>query len=208
MSKPTFADQASRSDVAAAIREIELVTAAEVVVAVRPSSGHYRHTDYLFGFGLSFVALLVFLFDSHEFSVDWMPLDSLIAFALGTLLSAALPPVRRALTSQKLMHGAVRTAARAAFVDLKITKTSGRTGILVFASMFERHVEVVTDIGVDPVVLGPAFTEAVRALDLAVHRGPNFPGFLQALRALGPILAKAMPRLEGDVNELPDEPST
>src|SRR3954463_7926699 len=104
MSSLGFTDKAAKAEVAAAIREIESVTCAEVVVAVRPRSGHYRHTDYLVGFVLSFVALLVFLFDSHEFEIDWMPVDSLVAFGLGTLLSTGVSPLRRLLTSRKLMR--------------------------------------------------------------------------------------------------------
>jgi putative membrane protein len=207
MGSVTFTDEAAKAEVAAAIRAVESATSAEVVVAVRARSGHYRHTDYLVGFALSFVALLVFLFDSHEFEIDWMPLDTLVAFALGTLLSAGLSPLRRFLTSRKLMRESVLKAARAAFVELKIARTSGRNGILVFVSKFERRVEVVPDIGVDPVVLGPAFADAVAALDAALRSRASFTKFLEALRSLGPVLGKAMPRMADDVNELPDEPS-
>ena len=58
----------------------------------------------------------------------------------------------------------MRTAARAAFVDQGISRTRGRTGILVFVSLFEREVEVVADVGVDPVLLGEDWTRAVAAL--------------------------------------------
>src|SRR5215470_4610706 len=94
-----FTGQTAKAEVSAAIRAIESATSAEVVVAVRPASGHYRHTDYLVGFAFSFAALLVFLFDpEHEFSLEWMPVDTLVAFAIGTVLSAGLSPVRRFLT--------------------------------------------------------------------------------------------------------------
>jgi len=208
MGSVSFTDKAAKAEVAAAIRTVESTTSAEVVVAVRARSGHYRHTDYLVGFALSFVALLVFLFDPHEFDIDWMPVDTLVAFVLGTLFSAGVSPLRRLLTSRKLMRANVTSAARAAFVELGIGRTSGRTGILVFVSKFERRVEVVPDIGVDPVVLGPAFADSLKALDAALRSTSSFPKFIEALRSLGPVLGKAMPRLEGDVNELPDEPST
>ena len=208
MTSLRFTDKAAKSEVAAAIRAIESATSAEVIVAVRARSGHYRHTDYLAGFVLSFAALLVFLFDTHEFSIDWMPVDTLVAFVLGTLLSAGVSPLRRALTSSSLMRSNVRTAARAAFVDLGVARTSGRSGLLVFVSTFERRVEVVPDIGIDKVVLGPPFEEAVRALDTALRRRASFPVFLEALRSLGPILSRALPRATDDLNELPDEPST
>jgi putative membrane protein len=206
MGTSAFTDDAAKAEVANAIREIERVTCAEVVVAVRASSGHYRHTDYLVGFALSFAALLVFLFHPYEFSIDWMPIDSVVAFAIGAFSSASAPPLRRALTSRKLMRANVRTHARAAFVDLGMDKTSGRTGILVYVSMFERGVEIVADAGIDAAVLGAPFKNAIAALDDALRRGADFPRFTEALRALGPILGKVLPRLACDVNELPDEP--
>ena len=206
MGTSAFTDKAAKAEVAQAIRDIERATSAEVVVAVRASSGHYRHSDYLVGFALAFAALLVFLFDSHEFSIDWMPLDTVIAFALGSYLSTSAPPLRRVLTSRRLMRANVRTAARATFFDLGIGKTSGRTGILVYVSMFEKGVEVVADVGIDTAVLGAPFTGAIAALDAALRRGPSFPRFTEALRALGPILGKTLPRLTDDINQLPDEP--
>jgi putative membrane protein len=206
MGTSAFTDTAAKAEVANAIGAVERVTSAEVVVAVRATSGYYRHTDYLVGFALSFAALLVFLFDSHEFSIDWMPVDSILAFVLGAFASASVPPLRRALTSRKLMRGNVRTAAHATFFDLGVGKTAGRTGILVYVSMFEKSVEVVPDVGIDAAVLGAPFKNAITALDAALHRGPSFPRFTEALRALGPILGTVLPRSSNDVNELPDEP--
>ena len=206
MGTSAFTDKAAKAEVAEAIRAIEKLTSAEVVVAVRASSGHYRHTDYLVGFALSFAALLVFLFDEHEFSIEWMPLDSVFAFALGAFISASFPPLRRLLTSKKLMQGNVACRARATFVELGIGKTSARTGILVYVSMFEKSAHVVCDVGIDTAVLGAPFATALAALDAALHAGPSFPGFAAALRSLGPILGKTLPRLADDINELPDEP--
>jgi putative membrane protein len=104
------------------------------------------------------------------------------------------------------MRANVQGRARATFVELGISKTSARTGILVYVSMFEKSAEVVCDVGIDAAVLGAPFAHAIAALDVALHRGPSFPGFAAALRALGPILGKTLPRLADDINELPDEP--
>src|SRR4051794_29077209 len=149
----------AKAEVAQAIRDVEAQTSAEIVVAVRPSAGHYRHTDYLVGFAAAFGVLLVFLFDSHEFALDTMPLETLLAFALGTLLSASVAPLRRALTSRSLLHKNARVAARAAFVDLGVSKTRARTGILVFVALFERRVELVPDVGIDTALFGGGFID-------------------------------------------------
>ena len=196
----------AKVEVAAAVRQIESLTSAEVVVAVRPHSGHYRHTDWLVGSLFAFVALLVFLFWPVDFSIDWMPLESLIAFGTGAALSANLPALRRMFTSRRLMQSNLQTSARAAFVDLNIARTSARTGMLVYVSLFEAGAEAVLDIGIDRVPLEPALGSALAALNAAVRKSEQLSSFVQALRALGPVLASTLPRRSDDINELPDEP--
>src|SRR5689334_10105683 len=127
-----FFDDAAKVQAAQEVKAIEARTAAEVVVAVRHASGQYRHTDYLVGFGLSLVTLVAMLCLPPEFPLETFPVDVVLSFVLGAGLSALLPGVRRRLTSRKLLEENVRTAARAAFVELGVSRTSGRTGLLVF----------------------------------------------------------------------------
>jgi putative membrane protein len=205
MSASAFFAAEAKSKVMSAVADVERTTSAEIVVALRKISGHYRHTDYLVGLCLLALSLLIFLFHPEPFDSDLYPLEALGFFATGCVTSAFLPPLRRALTSSRLMAESARTAARAAFVELGVSRTRGRTGVLVFISMFERRVEVVTDIGVDEAALGPAWKDALHRLAGAA-REAEFDRFLDGLRALGPALEAALPRAEDDINELSDEP--
>ena len=92
-----------------------------------------------------------------------------------------------------------------AFIDLGISKTRDRNGILVFVAAFEQRVEVVSDVGVDTARVGAAWTDACSALLKSMKPIPRLDLFLTALRSLGPALGAAMPRKADDVNELPDE---
>jgi putative membrane protein len=199
-----FATDAGKQRVKQAIVAVEGQTRAELVVAVRARVAHYRHIDFLVGFALSLVALLLFLFYPVDFEIAAMPIDSIVAFAFGTVLSAHCPPLRRLLVSRRLVDTEVGRAARAAFVDLGITRTAGRSGILVFVAMYERRVEVVTDVGIDPPLLGAAWTRGLTDLRRAVAK-TDLDAFVIALTQLGPTLARVMPRAEDDRNELPDE---
>jgi putative membrane protein len=199
-----FATETGRQRVKQAIVAVEAQTSAELVVAVRPRIAHYRHIDYLVGFAVSWLALLVFLFYPVDFELATMPIDSIVAFAFGSVLSAHCPPLRRILVSRRLVDTEVRRAARAAFVDLGITRTTGHNGILVFVAMYERRVEVIADVGIDPPLLGAAWTGLLADLRHAVAK-TDLPAFVVALTALGPILGRVMPRAEDDRNELPDE---
>ncbi len=120
------------------------------------------------------------------------------------MLSAAAPPVRRLFTTARRIEDTVRAAARAAFYDNGVLRTRGRTGMLVYVSLFERRVELVPDVGIDQAALGAEWTEAKARLAVAVRR-TDVDTFLTTIAAMGPLLGRALPRADDDVNELPDE---
>jgi putative membrane protein len=205
MSAKTFFTPAAKSSVTAAIKAIEERTSAEIVVTLRDASGHYRHADYLAGLILALAGLCFFLYYPADFRVDFFPLEAVALFALGAASSAFLPPLRRLLSARALMDRNVLTAARAAFVEQGISRTRGRTGILVFISMLERRVELVADLAIDAEALGAPWKEAVSRLQQTMRGDPELDRFVEALTALAPVLEAALPRAEDDVNELPDE---
>lgn len=199
-----FATEEGKKRVRHAIVAIEAQTSAEIVVAVRPRVAHYRHVDYLVGFAVSLLALLVFLFYPVDFELVTMPLDSIVAFAFGSVVAAHMPPLRRLLMSRRLLDTAVRHAARAAFVDSGIVRTAAHNGILVFVAIYERRVEVVADFGIDLPLLGSGWTEVLADLRRSVAR-TDLEAFVVALTRLGPLLGRVMPRAQDDRNELSDE---
>jgi putative membrane protein len=196
-----FSDRARR-EVAAAVHDIESATAAEVVVAVRHASARYRHVDYMVGALLGFGVLLILLFHPHPFAVVTMPLDVLVTFAVGAAASAHSPTLRRLLSSASLRREEVARAARSAFVELGVSRTRARSGVLVYVSMLERAVEVVADCGVDECAKTDAFQKAAGVLPRAL---PDLDAFVTALRGLREPLAAALPRAADDINELPDD---
>jgi putative membrane protein len=204
MSAKDFLAPAAKTRVSEVIEAVELQTAAEVVVAVRKVSGHYRHADYLLGAMLAMVGLLLFLFHPEPFDEDLFPLAEILLFLTGMALSAGLAPLRRLLTARQLLESNARTAAHAAFYEMGVSRTAGRTGVLVCVSLFERQVEVVPDIGVDLGKLDASWGEALRALQEGV-RGGDLPRFLDGLKRTGEPLGKLLPRSADDVNELSNE---
>ncbi|MEI9940960.1 MAG: hypothetical protein WDO69_27395 [Pseudomonadota bacterium] len=198
-----FSDEAKRAT-AASVRSAEAQTCAEIVVAVRKSSGRYGVLAYHFGLGLAAVIVSYLLLAPAVYSAFAIALDGIVAFALGSLLAANLDTVRRTLSRASTLEANVNSGARAAFFDLGIARTSGRNGMLVYASMFERRCVVLTDIGVNPARLGPRWTDSERDLAEAVKRR-DLPAFQRAVARLGAVLCGAHPRSDDDVNELPDE---
>jgi putative membrane protein len=198
-----FSDEAKRTTAASVLRA-EAQTCAELVVCVRKSSGRYGVLAYHFGLGLSLLVVAYLLLTPVVYSAFAITLDGIVAFALGTLLAANLDTVRRTLSRASTLDQNVNNGARAAFFDLGISRTSGRHGLLVYASMFERRSVVLTDIGLNPAELGQGFVDSKRGLDQAVKRR-DLPAFQRAIEQLGAVLGDRHPRSADDVNELSDE---
>jgi uncharacterized membrane protein len=203
VSDAAFFAPGGREQARAAIAEVEATTAAELVLQVRHSGGRYRDADYLWGLVGSLLVLLALLFLPRSFALVGFPVQVSLGFAAGAALSARLPWLRRHFVREKTRKSELHRSARAAFVDLGVARCSGRWGILVFVATFERSVEVVVDTGIDLATLGDGWTQAVANMRAAVAR-EDYPAFLDGLRALGPVLAAALPRRADDINELPD----
>jgi len=205
MSESSFYEDRAKSETRKAVADIESVTSAEIVVALRRAAGDYRAADYLAGFVLSVVVLLVMLFVEREFRLLAFPGGVVAAFIFGAAVTSQIAPIRRTFTLPSQRRAAVQSAARAAFVDLGVSRTTGRTGVLVFVALFEREVEIVADVGVDMEALGEDWKKAVTALRGSLRPAPVFDRFAEKLRALATPLSTALPRAADDVNELPDE---
>ncbi len=193
----------AQSRVEAAIREVESKSAAEIVVTVRKSSGNYRAADLLFGSAMSFAALLVYVYHPAEFSDDLVPPAILLLFVISAFFCSELAPLRRALTRRSVRLENVRRAALTELHEQRVTATAGRTGIFIYVSLFERVVEVVPDLGVDPRQLGNDGAEALAEIRGAVCNG-GVDALVRGLDRLGGPLARCLPRAADDVNELPD----
>lgn len=197
-----FFTDAARKQVTEAVVDVESHTAAEVVVVVRRTSGTWREVDLAVGTAAGFAVLLLVLFHPKPIPLIAMPVDVALGFAAGAVLSANLSLLKRALLPRRRVRAQVLAMARAAFVEHGVSRTTGRTGILVYVSTFERLVQVVADVGVDPKPV-QAELDALRA---CLSHGVRLDCFLAALRTLGTPLGTCLPRSPDDVNELPDAP--
>lgn len=191
-----------RSAIAAAVKDGEAKTSAELVVVVRARSGTYRDVHYLFGFLLGVATLMLLLYLPHEFPLALFAVDVIVSFIVGTSLAAGVSAFGRALVSKKRMDAQVDEGSHAAFFQRGVTKTSARTGVLVFVSLFEQQARVIADLGIDVGEMGEAWTGALAAANESARDPEMIPA---AIRALGVALAEHHPRGAGDKNELPDE---
>ncbi len=179
------------------MKAFEAETSAELVITVKKRARAYPEVHLLFGSGFALVTLLFLLFYPLDFSTTMMPLDTLVGFAVGNVLSRILPPLQRLGLSPEKRRGIVEQAAKAAFFDLGVSKTTGRTGVLVYVALFENMVAVVADAGITPEAKRAAET-ARAALESAVESIDN-RAFSETLEALGKTFGATMQRSADDV---------
>jgi len=196
----------TRAAVKAAVQDVESRTNAEIVVAVRKTSGTYFHADLLGGLVFAFASLAFFLYYPEPFAYTLFPLEQLVVLASGAFLTNAIHPLRRVLSGRRLLRASVDRSARATFMELRLGRTRGRNAVLVYVSIYERRAFVVCDVGLDEGQLGPTWIDLRDAMNHAV-RDNDVPSFLLAVRAMGPILATEAPHTAADTNELPDDES-
>ena len=186
---------------------VEAGSSAELVIAVRPRSGSYLHADLLAGLAGRLAALAVLLYSPWMFGAVWFVARSADRRARWALLvSRSAPALRRASHARVRPPAPVETAARSTFVERRIHRTTGRTGILLYVSAARARG-------------GRSWwTSASRALAATDgwrtgrggdrERGPaQEDGVAVAApdRSLAPLLRTALVRGENDVDELPNE---
>jgi putative membrane protein len=199
----SFLDARAKARAVAAVQAFEAQTSAELVLTVKKQVRSYPEAHLLCGSVLAFGALLFLLFYPMDFDTRMMPVDLLVAFAAGYGLSRLLPPLLRLAVSARRRRETVERAAKAAFFDLGVGRTTGRTGILVYLAVLEGMVAIVADSGVTNEARKAA-NDARAALEAAFVR-LDVSAFAAAIESLGASFAPTMARSEDDVNELSDE---
>jgi uncharacterized membrane protein len=75
------------------------------------------------------------------------------------------------------------------FLERRLFHTRSRNGVLVLASLFERHVEIVADIGFDGRVDATQWRSVIDAMTPALAAGRPADAFVRALDRIEAMLA-------------------
>lgn len=115
-----------------------------------------------------------------------------------------IPIVTRLFTPRSVRRDRTRQAAMHQFLAHGLHVTQDRTGVLIFAALAERQVEVIADEGIHSRVTPETWAEAVTALTAGLRAGRPAEGFEQAIALVGGVLAEHFPPRPRDVNEVPN----
>jgi putative membrane protein len=204
-----------------AIEAAEKTTSGEIFCVVARESATYREVPFAWAAAIALIgpplalafglhpSLLVMLALQNGWSVAHAGAvgddltTSLITYAVVqalifviALMVTSIPMVRRLLTPDSLKRAHVHARAMEQFAH-RLHTTQASTGVLVFASLAERRVEVIADEVIHAKVGEKPWDQAVAAAIGPIRKGDAASGLTAAIQVCGKVLARECPPVEG-----------
>lgn len=186
-----------------AIRAAESKTSGEIVTVIAAASGSYYYYPTLWAALLAIVSPALVLWLPLSFAPLGIVELQLLVFVL-LALGLRLPAIKRRLVPRAVQRDYCARRAREQFLTQNLHTTRGRTGVLLYVSVAERHVELLADAGIHGKVPAGTWEQIVQALTARVKAGQIGDGFVEAVQAIGGHLAAHFPAEVSNPNELPD----
>ena len=188
--------------ISAAITAAERKTSGEIVAVVADQSDSYLYVPFMW----AALAALIVPWPLIHFTwiiVQWIFLIQLIVFVvvLGPLWPRS---IRTALVPKSVRVAHAHRRATEQFIAQNLHTTEGRTGVLIFVSIAERHAEILADKGIDDRVTDGTWQKIVDDLTAEISEGRAATGFVHAIEKAGRHLSEHFPPGTANPNELPD----
>ncbi len=188
--------------VSQAITQAERKTSGEIVVVVAARSDAYLYVPPLVGALLSLLVPWVLIYFTG-LSITAIYLTQLGVFLVVTTLLLPVP-VRTALVPLSVKKRHAHQRALEQFLVQNLHTTEGHTGVLIFVSVAEHHVEILADRAIDARVPEGTWKAIIDELTAAIARGQPADGLVAAIAAAGEHLGRHFPPEARNPNELPD----
>jgi putative membrane protein len=213
--------------VARAIADAEAKTSGEIFCVLAGQVSSYRDISLAWAAAAAFLlplALIPLGFDAtwlRGLAISWEAAHlaalhlsisrSIAAYAvfqvaifLAVYLLLRIPALTRLVTPRGVRRERTRQAAMHQFLAHGLHVTAHRTGVLIFAAMADRQVEVIADQGIYAKVDQSVWADAVETLTIALSEHRAAEGFEQAISGVGGVLAEHFPPRPQNPNEVPD----
>jgi putative membrane protein len=217
-----YLDDAGRKLVADAVTAAEAQTSGEIVTVLADRSDGYTDVALLWAVGAAFSVMSLFaafplpfldLWDrliggwGHQWSTGELA-SMVIGLGLLTFLAAMLvqqwEPLKFALIPGPTKTIRVHAQAVRQFKVGADSRTTGRTGVMIYLSMREHRAEIIADESIATVVSAEVWGEAMGDMLIEIRKGRIAEGLAVGIGDVGFVLAQHFPRGADDVNELPD----
>jgi putative membrane protein len=196
-------DEQDRDAIAEAVRQAESLTAGEIVVVIDHAASSYRTVPVVMALSLALLVPWPLL----AMTATSAPRIFLIQLVCAALLLGTLLWYGR---GGRFVPGFVKRrrahdVALREFTARGLTRTRQRTGVLLYVAIQERYAEILADTGIDGKVDQAVWDGIVEPLLVSAREERLRDGLIDAMRAVGAVLATHVPRSADDIDELPNK---
>lgn len=196
-------DEQDREAVAEAVRQAETLTSGEIVVVIDRAASSYRTVPVIMALALALFVPWPLL----ALTLTSAPRIFLIQLVCAAVLMAALLWYGRGgrFVPGFVKRGRAHDVALREFTARGLTRTRGRTGVLLYVALQERYAEILADTGIDDKVEQATWRGIIEPLLEAAREDRLRAGLIAAVADLGAVLAQHAPPVANDVDELPNK---
>jgi putative membrane protein len=198
-----FLGDAEKARIEEAVREAETKTTGEFVTVIAAKSSDYLYLPTLAAAGIVLLLSGLVLLLPLDPRIDIFYAGQVVAFIV-IALAFRWPPLTMALIPRSEQEERARRHAHQLFLDLGLSSTKDRTGVLLFVSIAEHYVEIIADRGVQAHADAEVWEAIVADFTAKVRAGQVAEGFIAAIAACTAVMAEHHPGSPDDVNELPN----
>ncbi|MDR0212340.1 MAG: hypothetical protein LBJ33_24650 [Pseudomonas putida] len=198
----TVFNEYEQRQIAEAIARAEQRTDAELVTVLARRADDYAYLPLLWA------ALLALAIPGlAHLALGWPDVRALLVVQVLTFVSLCLllrnPRLASRLVPRLLRQRRASGLARQQFLELNLQHTAGATGVLIFVSEAERHVEILVDEGIARHLPEQPWEAIIARFTEQVCHGQTLQGFVDCIEACGELLSKHVPPTFAR-NELPN----
>lgn len=196
-------DTQDQEAIAEAVRQAETLTSGEIVVVIDRAASSYRTVPLV----MALVLALFIPWPLLMLTATSAPRIFLIQLVCAAVLMATLLWYGR---GGRFVPGFIKRrrahdVALREFTARGLTRTRRRTGVLLYIALQERYAEIVADIGIDETIDQAVWRGIIEPLLAAAKDERLREGLIDAVGAVGSVLARHAPPAADDVDELPNK---
>jgi putative membrane protein len=201
-----FLNEKSLTKLEDTVTEVEKSTSAEIVIAIARFSESYRDVPIIFGFILSMLTLIFILFSPFDIHTWFVMPFVVITYFVGYIICTKIELFMRLFTREERRREQVKRAAKIAFFEESVSATKDRTGILFYLSLFEKRVEILSDLGIDGKISKDKWNSLTIELNKALCGQKPLEDFSDKLATCISFLSVSFPPGEENPDEIMNRP--
>lgn len=195
--------EGDQTRIEAAVAAAEKRTSAEFALALAQAADAYPAWPALWAAVLALLAGGVLAIVEPPLHATAVLGGQMVTLVVGGILFH-LSPIRYMLVPRPVRLEEAAKLARLQFGALVQRRTAGRVGVLLFVSLAERHIEILTDRSVGERIPEAAWRAIIEGFAAHIRRGGLADGFIEAVERCTVLLEREFPLLPGDKDELPN----